>query len=1241
MVTKTQAIKAFLNANTHADLADMYNHDMECQITVAKDDGERVAGDFKGKQWHGYTDGIQTWKPIRIPRNANSEPEYEDTPMSYDLALHAEGIGMTGWDWKARLSRWVAFDFDAITGHSEKHSKKLTDAELQNIKDLLTNVPYVTIRKSTGGKGLHVYVFLKPTPSQNHNEHAAIARAILSQLSGIAGFDFSIRVDTCGGNMWVWHRKMVGTDGLSVLKVGEQLADVPANWKDYTKVVSGKRPRNLPGFIEQQTETNPQIEDIFSQMTSQRMRVPLDADHQKLMGWLNANYPGAGWWDAEHHMLVSHTALLKEAHHALQLKGKFDTLAVGEEKGADINCFSGETLVLTDKGPRKLKDLYKEGNANLLVNTETGPQWMNCPINCFGEQETIEIFFGDGSVVSSTMNHRWPVRINSEKNVMRQTYELIKGKSQILLIKINLPTPSMEGYAHGFVYGDGWVYKSRTNKELAEVALFKEDVALKQCLLNFGTLSYRKVKDHGYVDIVRNLPGNWKELPQNPTKEYALGFVLGLISADGFVTDTGVQINQSDYWALNKIKELAIFAGIRAYQVRTYSTGNFANAKQGYVLRMSTYNFKKEFFLREDQKKKLSIKEKNNCITVSGFGAKKTELVYCPTVPFYQNFTLANWASTFNCYLFPQLKGAWAVRRYTPGVQEHPYWKQDGANWTTCYFNKELTLEQACAIFNGIELSGAKGYAFANATDAQEAAKLLGVDLNLPQWALVNPATLKIQSNGKLVASVEKGTGNPLQPTASQIAGWVATGKKFERVFSVKSISAAEEIDTFKLDERIRHIVAEDGSDLGWLIRTDNEWHAEPVSHVKDFVRSLGYSTKEVPLLIGTNISHCWKIINRPFEEEYPKNRLWNRNAAQLRFTPTNDRDDLHYPTWMLILNHLGQGLDDAVKEHPWCRSNNILTGADWLKCWIASLIKEPSEPLPYLFFYSLEQGSGKSMFQEMLNLLINRGVVSAATALMSGSAFNGEIETAVVCTVEELDLRKNVVAYNRIKDWVTNKTISLHKKGKQPYNIVNTTHWIHTSNTHLACPVFAGDTRITMVRVPPIEPGKEIPRKIMMPLLEQEAPDFLAEILSIELPPPQDRLNIPCLTTEAKQAVQEANLTMLELYLRENVQYAPGYFVYISEFWDKFSQWLDPSLVNTEWTKIKVSKQMPPQFVRGRIPATGQFAYGNMSFTKVDEKDFRPKYVLRNKDTLAFEDNQVRAHVNNTKDMVDPSIAP
>lgn len=210
--TKTESIKKFLESKTHADLAALYNHEMECQVNVAQDGGSRVEGEFKGKAWHGWTDGGQTWKPIRIPYKANSEPEYNDSPMTYDLSVHAEGIGMTGWNWHQRISKWVAFDFDAISGHSDRHSRRLTEDELQKIKETLLTIEWVTLRKSTGGKGLHLYVFLEPVQTSNHTEHAALARSILGKLSALTGYDFSAKVDICGQNMWVWHRKMRNTE---------------------------------------------------------------------------------------------------------------------------------------------------------------------------------------------------------------------------------------------------------------------------------------------------------------------------------------------------------------------------------------------------------------------------------------------------------------------------------------------------------------------------------------------------------------------------------------------------------------------------------------------------------------------------------------------------------------------------------------------------------------------------------------------------------------------------------------------------------------------------------------------------------------------------------------------------------------------------------------------------------------------------------------------------------------------
>ena len=114
MVQKTEAIKNILLNLTHPDLAALYNFNMECQVNVAQDGGERIEGEFKGKRWHGWTDSFTTWKSFRIPWNAAHEPSFEDSPLKFSLEKHAEGIGMTGWDWKNRESKWVAFDFDSI-----------------------------------------------------------------------------------------------------------------------------------------------------------------------------------------------------------------------------------------------------------------------------------------------------------------------------------------------------------------------------------------------------------------------------------------------------------------------------------------------------------------------------------------------------------------------------------------------------------------------------------------------------------------------------------------------------------------------------------------------------------------------------------------------------------------------------------------------------------------------------------------------------------------------------------------------------------------------------------------------------------------------------------------------------------------------------------------------------------------------------------------------------------------------
>lgn len=893
--TRTEAIKNFLLAKAHPDLASLYSHDMEVQVNVAEDGGERVDGDFKGRMWHGFSDGIQTWKAIRIPYKAMSEPEYVDKEVSYDLAEHAEGIGMTGWDWAARLSRWVAFDFDAIVGHSDKHSKKLTEDELVKIQEVVSSVEWVTLRRSTGGRGLHIYVFLEPVQTSNHTEHAALARAILGKLSEITSYNFHSKLDVCGSNMWIWHRKMAGTPGLELLKAGTKLVDVPANWRDHIKVVTGRRSKSVPKFIEDQESTRPNISDRFEELCGQRVRVPLNNEHKRLLDWLQTRYPSAGWWDQDNWMLVTHTSLLAEAHEDLVLKGPFKTLASGTQRGSDHNVF-------------------------------------------------------------------------------------------------------------------------------------------------------------GYP-----MPG-----------------------------------------------------------------------------------------------------------------------------------------------------GGWALRRYTPGVAEHPTWQQDGSGWTRCFYNRYPDFETACRMYDGLE-DPSGGYWFNVIEQACRAAQAMGIELGFPNHMLSQPrrVRLKFHKSGRVQAEFAH---VPQADKMEDFNTWLEKSGKYYKLFDGKLAEDGEpEIVTY--DDEVRHLVTEVGDDYGWVIHSDSEWHAEPFQHVKTYLASKGYAPNDIQNIMGSSIGRCWKIVNYPFESEYPKDRQWNKDAAQLRFTPTANLDKLEYGTWLKVLAHCGQGLDETIKVNTWARDNNILTGLDYLKCWISSLFKHPKEPLPYLFFYG-PQNSGKSIFHEAIELLMTRGVVRADTALTSPSNFNGELAHAILCVIEETDLRKNLSAYNRIKDWVTSRMLPIHEKYGQARMVVNTTHYIQCSNTHLACPVFQGDTRITMCYVP--ELVTVIPKRELIPMLEREAADFLAELLRLELPPSPDRLNIPALATEDKTSAERANQTWLEMFLEECCHAVDGEMVNYGDLYNRFCEWIDPNYLK-EWTKQKIGRELPPRFPKGRSPSNGQYYIGNLAWEpRKPESAVKVKLVLR-----------------------------
>jgi hypothetical protein len=889
-VTKTQAIKAFLNAMTHQDLAALYEYGMECQVNVAQDNGEKIEGEFKGVKWHGYSNGIQTWKSFRIPYNAAVEPTYDDSEMTYDIGAHAEGIGMTGWDWERKVSKWVAFDFDAITGHSDSHTKKLTGEELKKIQDICFEIPWVTVRYSTSGKGLHLYVFVDNVPTANHTEHAGLARAILAKMSSLTGYDFQSKVDICGGNMWVWHRKMRGTEGLKILKQGGKLLDIPPNWRDHIRVVRGTNKKlTTPTDIESLQD----VQSKFDILAGQRTRVKLDEEHLRLIKFLNEN--GLfHWWDADHHMLVTHTMHLKNAHKELSLKGIFET----ETKGS----------------------------------------------------------------------------------------------------------------------------------------------------------------------------------------------------------------------------------------------------------------------------------------------------------------------TTHNCFLFPMRRGSWSVRRYSPGCKEHPSWDQDGAGWTRCYLNTEPTLASAANAHGGLE-DPSGGYHFNSGEAATNAANALGANVVIPPKYGQRPTQVKLHKDGRLVIEfpVDNQTDYP-----SELEGWLRKGNKWVKMFAAPKANSAEN-DSDNYDDLVRHIITDQGEDAGWVISSDGRWNDEPLTHVRAALSSMNIKKPEIEGIIGSSVMKPWTLVTRPFESEYPGDRVWNRRAPQFRYVPTVG-DVLNYPTYWSILTHIGTSLNDTISRDPWCKKNGVKSGADYLKIWIASMIQYPTEPLPYLFIYGENQETGKSTLHESLELLFSPGYKRVDQALQNPNGFNGELEGAILCVIEETDLNKNRTAQNRMKDWVTARKFSLRALYRNPVMIINMMHFIQTANYRTECPPFdEADTRITMIHVKE-RPKDQIPKRILLKQLEKEAADFLGALVSLEIPESDSRLRVPVIHTADKSSAAKVQRNPLRDFIDEQCFKAPGQCIKLSEFYERFIAWLEPSERLNWSSKQKVSQAMPDWVVKGRLSSDANWYWGNISFTECMNPNAKPYVVVNDK---------------------------
>lgn len=330
-----------------------------------------------------------------------------------------------------------------------------------------------------------------------------------------------------------------------------------------------------------------------------------------------------------------------------------------------------------------------------------------------------------------------------------------------------------------------------------------------------------------------------------------------------------------------------------------------------------------------------------------------------------------------------------------------------------------------------------------------------------------------------------------------------------------------------------RRLVGEDGKVVGWVKTNDGGELLN--SEVRTYLRP---RIEDVDDAMAAAMDASWTVVVEPFKPRELEGRRWNVSQAQWRVEPSPGA----WPVIRRTLDAWGRGLDDAVRQCPWCREHGIASGGDYVFAWLACMAQEPAERVAWLFAFSRREGSGKSTLPELLAAtLLSPGSVAEAASYFEGERpfFSREMRGAVLLTVEEINIAKHrKTAVPRFKTLVAAPYLNAEFKCETAFRIRNVTHVIQTANYADYAPIDPGDTRITAFEMAEFRECEIASKAELLEAWHAEAPAFLAALLAAEIPPGDGRLRVPAVATELKASQQEASESLLATWLKNHPEW-------------------------------------------------------------------------------------------------------
>ena len=317
------------------------------------------------------------------------------------------------------------------------------------------------------------------------------------------------------------------------------------------------------------------------------------------------------------------------------------------------NCLSGDTKVLTQEhGSIEIREL--QGKIVTLLDGDG--RWISCPVINHGFQDVYDLEFKGGYQtvkIGSTLDHGW---------IKKKGDTVIKTKAMERFSKIEIedlrPTKEItnkkdydKGVIHGLVYGDGHV-----NQKGFCLRLCGDHGGLEEFLENYPKSYPQSYNgDPIYYFFGDNCWSNFKELPEQVTLNYLLGFFRGWFAADGCVSEqpeATLCLGEEEEEFCNKYMPLIGWHPVGSTQLAKET--NFGERKKASRnLRIKTASLDVSDFLLEKHTVRW-FKRKPYENTWRVFGPPEyrgKEEVFCPVVPTTHSFALSCGVHSANCFV--------------------------------------------------------------------------------------------------------------------------------------------------------------------------------------------------------------------------------------------------------------------------------------------------------------------------------------------------------------------------------------------------------------------------------------------------------------------------------------------------------------------------------------------------------------------------------------------------------------